>query len=707
MALPIFQAVMKNDFETFKKLVEEGTNINIRGFDGITPLHQACLSKSLDIVKYIITHQGELNAQTNIFEETPLHLAVQIGKPEIVSELLDAGADPNYLNVERENCIYNAIRFDHSSLIPMLIDKKCDVNQLNLAGEVPLTIALLMNDKKAVSYLMDNEVNTDNPTIDQNKLKAIVNQASSNQSRPQTSQDFPETPLTISTAISPRKEKELTETLQRNGPHEVCSFFEIILSGTPEELQTFLSTPPSFGIDAKLFDNETALLTACEINSIEFVRILLEHDANPNVQTEYFQESPLHRAAENGNSDIITLLLEKGANINCQNIEGETPLFTLIRSGHSDLIPLFISNQADLNIINLGGATAIQIATLLHDSDAVFALKEKGANLSLGTTNTLQIALDSNEIDVAVAVREDAPELIETINSAPHSARMKADSTSLFKAIKQKNINELKKILASRIELNFEDEENGIPLMKTVELNSLPMTKMLIGAGANPDYITSNHPIPVLHMAIKSKFDQITDFLLTTGASVKIKNNENENAIFLAIRQNNLDLVKKLISYTIPLNVVNKNNLTPLYIAVGLKELPIIKSLLNAHADPNFNGLSCLKLAQDLHEVKIINVLITAGAKTQVKRPQHRSRQHADLLSKTMPLKNSKVKIVENQCAICKTTQGLVKLIPCGHVICCKKCTEVFFQRYSDCPLCERGYLATSIIPSLNQDINY
>jgi ankyrin repeat protein len=63
-------------------------------------LHIAAERGSLDVLKFCLSKQLDVNAQTRHCQETPLHLAVQEGQTDAVKELLAAGADVMIANCE-------------------------------------------------------------------------------------------------------------------------------------------------------------------------------------------------------------------------------------------------------------------------------------------------------------------------------------------------------------------------------------------------------------------------------------------------------------------------------------------------------------------------------------------------------------------------------------------------------------------------------
>ena len=68
------------------------------------------------------------------------------------------------------------------------------------------------------------------------------------------------------------------------------------------------------------------------------VSILLEDNANPNLQTD---NGALCVAAQNGHTDTVCILLQANANPNLQTDSGVTPLLMAAKNGHSDIVRFF------------------------------------------------------------------------------------------------------------------------------------------------------------------------------------------------------------------------------------------------------------------------------------------------------------------------------------------------------------------------------
>jgi ankyrin repeat protein len=88
---------------------------------------------------------------------------------------------------------------------------------------------------------------------------------------------------------------------------------------------------------------EAALIHAAAAASVNVVRLLLEHDADPNASVGWAGGSLLHEVTNPTKSQargrdvvgILQLLLEHGADPNLQDCEGKTPLHYLVEDLNS------------------------------------------------------------------------------------------------------------------------------------------------------------------------------------------------------------------------------------------------------------------------------------------------------------------------------------------------------------------------------------
>ena len=70
----------------------------------------------------------------------------------------------------------------------------------------------------------------------------------------------------------------------------------------------------------------------------------------------------LHFAVEKGNKKMVERLLESGANVSAQTINGNTPLHSLLRAEQRDIVKLLLDKGADINVKNGNGNSPHDLA---------------------------------------------------------------------------------------------------------------------------------------------------------------------------------------------------------------------------------------------------------------------------------------------------------------------------------------------------------
>jgi uncharacterized protein len=134
---PLHVAVDKNHCRAIEVLLAGGANPDAQNSNGETPLFMA---QSEGAINVLVRWGSRLTARDK-WMRTPLHAAVEDG-PELaaLSAMLDAGADPNAVNVCRRTPLHNAAEHSTDS-IELLLRNKADPNAKDYNGNTPLHIS--------------------------------------------------------------------------------------------------------------------------------------------------------------------------------------------------------------------------------------------------------------------------------------------------------------------------------------------------------------------------------------------------------------------------------------------------------------------------------------------------------------------------------------------------------------------------------------
>lgn len=113
-------------------------------------------------------------------------------------------------------------------------------------------------------------------------------------------------------------------------------------------------------IDAVCFAGETPLSLAASIGQPEMVHALLDAGARIGAERQY--QPTLHRAVRSGNLEVVRLLVAAGASINEQADFAEAPVHIAAEEGYSEILGLLLSKGADPLLQSTYGGTALDMA---------------------------------------------------------------------------------------------------------------------------------------------------------------------------------------------------------------------------------------------------------------------------------------------------------------------------------------------------------
>ena len=94
-------------------------------------------------------------------------------------------------------------------------------------------------------------------------------------------------------------------------------------------------------------------------NTISFLQNNGITDINATDENE---NTPLHRAISNGQTEIVLALIDAGAKVNQANVDGDTPLHWAAENDHKETVQALIDFGAEVNARDEDGATPLHLA---------------------------------------------------------------------------------------------------------------------------------------------------------------------------------------------------------------------------------------------------------------------------------------------------------------------------------------------------------
>ncbi|PSN29663.1 hypothetical protein C0J52_28092 [Blattella germanica] len=319
---------LKCDFDGFNKR-------------GETPLLIAVnLGKEVIALK-LLKHGANPNAKDK-YGNTPMHYAAEKHLMKVVTRLLELECDIDCTNTEGETPLLKAIKWGNEEIAIKLLNLGSNPNAKNEYGNTPMHYAAEKHLLKAVECLLELECDIDctNTEGETPLLKAIKwgNEEIAIKllnlgSNPNAKNEYGNTPMHYAA------EKHLMKVV------------ECLL-----ELEC--------DIDCTNTEGETPLLKAIELGNEEIAINLLKHGSNPNPKNEY-GNTPIHYAAEKHMVKVVECLLELECDIDCTNTEGETPLMEAIKWRNEEIAINLLKYGANPNAIGKYGNTPMHYANLM------------------------------------------------------------------------------------------------------------------------------------------------------------------------------------------------------------------------------------------------------------------------------------------------------------------------------------------------------
>ncbi|XP_064600796.1 poly [ADP-ribose] polymerase tankyrase-like [Liolophura sinensis] len=156
---PIHLAVENGHLQVVKVLLKHGANINAQisiGKFRLTPLMLATDQGHYELVRYLVDN-GAVVKQRDRLGRTALIHAVMNGHTHIASYLLNLGANPNTADSSNNTAIHYAAAYGWPHLTQLLLEAGADPNTQSLWKISPVSIAWLKGHRGIVSILLEDE----------------------------------------------------------------------------------------------------------------------------------------------------------------------------------------------------------------------------------------------------------------------------------------------------------------------------------------------------------------------------------------------------------------------------------------------------------------------------------------------------------------------------------------------------------------------
>ena len=423
-ATALHWAVYAEDADITSRLIRAGADVNVRNKYGVSPLALAAKHGNTAIIDQLMKAGADPNDKINYVnaDETPLMHAARAGRAEAVQMMILAGAKVNARESwNGQTALHWAAAEGHGAVVEALIEGGADIRQRSNAGTTPFMFAVRKGDMRSVKAFLaaGSDVNEKRVDLATPLLVAIINGhedlvdlllekgADPNAEGGSTDlsvQGSKARPIKI-TLKTPSYRDQLREvgTEGGNGANNswgrplqaaihvanwhVSDEFIAVNVDRMRVIKSLLKHGAD--VNSRNTDMEprwsgaryrrrqvglTPFLAAARQADIEVMRLLLEHGADPKMNTP-LNITPLmlaagiawasnqDRASEEQVLEAVKMLVEElGADVNFIADTGESAMHAAAYRGANSVVQYLFDKGAKLDVVDKSGRTPLQVA---------------------------------------------------------------------------------------------------------------------------------------------------------------------------------------------------------------------------------------------------------------------------------------------------------------------------------------------------------
>jgi ankyrin repeat protein len=520
-ATPLHSAAEAKQIEIAKLLLQYGANVIAVDKNGHPPLYFPLGRNDISMARLLIAAApDQIRLAGKYYRWLPLHFTAHFNLLESMRLLLDCGADPDLVSDLGSTALTLAAHLDNSEIVDLLVAKGADLNIQDNSGRTAIIFAAWNKNSEMVRMLIEKGANLD--TIDDNGGTALHYAAASG------SVDCVRSLLTAGA-----NQKLLLD---------VTGYSPLYLAsdrGHAEIVRLLIENGANPNIKATGF--KTPLCAAIAGRHVEVVNILLESEADYNAVILRSALIPSVFAASLGQIRILEILFSYGADISLPTPRGITPLMGASMALHLDTMRLLLDKGADVTATDNNGRSVLFYAAAKGGGAAMKLLLSRGADI-LATDHDGWTVLHYS----AYRGYTDIVHMLLEEGSDGHAITPRG-CTALFYAVQRGYVETLHVLLDAGLTTLDQAGESILHVASIYGHTKVIKDQLHTIDQASINQTEAEGRTPLFNAAMRGHIDAV-ELLLSQNADVNKRDRYNSSALFAAVRNEHLGVVKQLLA---------------------------------------------------------------------------------------------------------------------------------------------------------------